>query len=867
MERNAGLKKSWLTIVVMVITGILSGVQGVSGLSVTSYTKDTDGITCVCNTGVMKVQICKADIVRVAYTTKSAIPARLIPVVNKKWDKPTFTDSETDGMITLQTGKLKVKINKANANITYTTAGDEVILAEYNKSMAAATVEGVSTNTITAEFNSPASEALYGLGQHEKGVVNYKGQVQVLDQDYGSHATATPILISSNGYGIFWDNYAKTTFSGNIASNTRYSLVSECGDLIDYYFFYGPEIDDVIANYRTATGSVPMFPKWAYGLIQSKDKYQSQKEVLAVKDGYRNNKIPLDCIVQDWHYWDGVGKQGCYCFNTGYTDVKGMLTTLKNANLHTTISIWSEVEQGSTMYTTLDNMGALWPSAGTTRFIDAYHTEARETFWKAIYGAFFNPAVQGWDGWWLDNDEPFPYPDNFNRRTLTTAMGKGVLFYNTYTFMMTEMGYNNWRRDVTDKRCFILHRACFAGQQRHSAVNWNNDINCTWDAYKNSVPSGLNSTITGIPYWCTDIGGYWGVNADFTTASNRELMTRWFQYGAFLPVFRIHGNMKAGQGKELYSSTWDATTKENLLSMDKLRYRLMPYIYSLAWMTTNQSYTPMRHLIMDYRSDEKVRNIGNQFMYGPAFMVSPVTTEGATSRSVYLPDGKWYDFWTGATVNGGASINAAAPLSQIPLHIKAGSVIPMGPDIQYANERSDTIELRIYPGADGSFSIYEDEGDSYNYENGKYSTIPIMYLDESQKVIIGARNGSFTGMDSKKVFNIVYVKNGHGVGIGKTEKPDVQLVYTGTQTSTDMLGVVAGNGKTHFEQMKFTTGTIQNCVSLPGALHGKTVDVRVFNSSGRLVGNAVVNGQQSINLRKQFGLSDGFYIVKAVTLK
>ncbi|HMA65469.1 MAG TPA: TIM-barrel domain-containing protein, partial [Chitinispirillaceae bacterium] len=495
------------------------------------------------------------------------------------------------------------------------------------------------------------------------------------------------------------------------------------------------------------------------------------------------------------------------------------------------------------------------------------NTEARETFWKAIYGAFFNPAVQGWDGWWLDNDEPFPYPDNFNRRTLTTAMGKGVLFYNTYTFMMTEMGYNNWRRDVPDKRCFILHRACFAGQQRHSAVNWNNDINCTWDAYKNSVPSGLHSTITGIPYWCTDIGGYWGVNADFTTASNRELMTRWFQYGAFLPVFRIHGNMKAGQGKELYSSTWDATTKANLLIMDKLRYRLMPYIYSLAWMTTNQSYTPMRHLIMDFRNDDKVKNIGNQFMYGPSFMVSPVTTEGATSRSVYLPEGKWYDFWSGATVNGGTSINATAPLSQIPLHIRAGSVIPMGPDIQYANERADTIELRIYPGADGSFSIYEDEGDSYNYENGKYATIPIMYLDESQKVIIGARNGSFPGMDSKKVFNIVYVKNGHGTGIGKTSNPDVQLVYTGTQTSTDMLGVIAGNGKSHFEQARFTTGTVRNYVKLPGSLHGKTIDVNVFNTSGRLVGKTILNRQTAINLQKQFDLPAGYYIVKAALIK
>lgn len=867
MHQKSGFSKKVSFSVVIPVVAVMMFFQSSWGVSITSYVKDDDGITCTCNTGVMKVQICKPDIVRIAYSPKTTIPARIIPIVNKKWDTPTFAETVSGDIITLQTAKLKIAINKTNANVTYSTLSDEVILSEYNKTIKAATVEGVSTNNLIAEFNSPASEGLYGLGQHEKGVNNFKGQVQVLDQDYGSHATAIPVLISSNGYGIFWDNYSKTTFTGNISGNTRYSFSAECGDVLDYYFFYGPEIDEVIANYRTATGSVPMFPKWAYGLIQSKDKYASQREMLAVKDGYRNNKIPLDCIVQDWHYWDGVGKQGCYCFNTGYTDVKGMLKTLHDANIHTTISIWSEVEQGSSMYTKLDNMGALWPSSGTTRFIDAYHSEAREAFWNAIYGAFFNPTVQGWDGWWLDNDEPFPYPDNFNRRTLTTAMGKGVLFYNTYTFMMTEMGYKNWRRDIPGKRCFILHRACFAGQQRHSTVNWNNDINCTWEAYKNSVPSGLHSTITGIPYWCTDIGGYWGVNADFTTASNRELMTRWFQYGTFLPVFRIHGNMKSGQGKELYSSTWDNTTKANLLIMDKLRYRLMPYIYSLAWMTTSQSYTPMRHLIMDFRMDDKVKNIGDQYMYGPAIMVSPVTAQGATSRSVYLPEGKWYDFWTGATVNGGASINASAPLSQIPLHIRAGSVIPMGPDIQYSTERSDTIELRIYPGADGSFTIYEDEGDSYNYETGKYATIPIMYLDEAQKVIIGARNGSFTGMDEKKVFNIVYVKNNHGTGIGKTASPDVQLTYTGTQTSTDMLDVKNLHTDLSLLQANITTKVSQNIVTFPNTFAGKIKDIRVYDCSGRQVGKSILKGKNAVNLKKDFGLSTGVYIVKVKTVQ
>jgi alpha-D-xyloside xylohydrolase len=715
-----------------------------AALSVKSYVSDPDGITATCDKGVMKVQICQADIVRVAYSPTSAIPERPIKIVTKVWSTPSFTKSESGDTIALQTAKLVVKISKSTANVSYFDLNGAVVLSEYAKSATAATVETVSTNTLRGEFNSPTDEGLFGLGQHMAGKFNYKGQTEVMDQDYGSQSTAVPILVSTKGYGIFWDSYAKVTFTGNISGNTRYAMSSECGDVLDYYFFYGPEIDQVVSGYRTATGKVPLFPKWAYGLIQSKDKYNSQAEILAVKDGYRKNKIPLDVIVQDWHYWDGAGKQGCYCFNTSYGNVKSTVTQLHDANIHTMVSIWSELEDGSAPFTTFNSKGWLWPSDGTTHFIDTYSKDAREAFWTNMKNAFFDPAVQGWDAWWFDNDEPFPYPDGFNRRTLTTAMGKGVLFYNSYSYQMTQTAYTNWRRDIPGKRFVVLHRANFPGQQAHSAMQWNNDIACNFSTLAKSVTSGLNSTATGIPYWTTDIGGYWGANADFSTASSQELMTRWLQYGAFLPVFRIHGNMKSGQGKELYSTTFTAATRANLLIADKLRYRLMPYTYSLAWMTTNSDYTPMRNLIFDYRADPKVQSVGDQFMYGPAFMVSPVTTEGAVSRSVYFPGGQWYDFWTGQLRNGGNQMTINAPLSQIPLAMRAGSIVPMGPEIQYATERSDTIELRIYPGVDGSFTMYEDEGDGYNYETGKYATIPITYQDETRNVVIGARNGSFT---------------------------------------------------------------------------------------------------------------------------
>lgn len=849
----------------MMVIAIPLCLSSVWGLSITSYTQEDDGIMCTCNTGVLKLKICREDIVHVAYSPTSAIPERPLKVVTAQWKTPQFTKTEAGDTIILQTGKIIVKVCKTTANVTYTDLGGEVILSEYAKSMTPVKVEGEQTNTVRGEFNSPVSEGLYGLGQFQQGQVSYKGRTEVLDQAYGPHTTAIPVLVSSSGYGIFWDSYSKINFIGNIEGNTRYAFSSECGDALNYYFFYGPEIDQIISGYRATTGKVPLFPKWAYGLIQSKDRYYSQEEILSVKDGYRNNKIPLDCIVQDWHYWDGAGLQGCYCFNSTYGNVKSTVTQLHDANIHTMISIWSQLEEGSPPFDKFNSNGWLWPSDGATHFIDAYNSDARKEFWNLIHNAFFDTSVQGWDGWWLDNDEPFPYPNGVNRRTLTTAMGKGVLFYNTYTFPMTEMAYNNWRRDIPGKRAVILHRANFPGQQSHSCMQWNNDIACNWPALKNSVPCGLNSTLTGIPYWCTDIGGYWGANVDYSPLSMQELFTRWFQYGAFQPVFRIHGNMKAGQGKELYNKMWSETTKENLLLIDKLRYRLMPYIYSLAWMTTNDDYTPMRHLVFDFREDPMVKNIGDQYMYGPAFMVSPVTAAGVTSRQVYFPSGMWYDFWTGSILNGGITNNVSAPLSKIPLHIRAGSIIPMGPDIQYATERADTIELRVYPGKDGSFTIYEDEGNNYGYETGSYATIPISYDDNSRNVIIGKRNGRFPGMDEKKVFNIVFVSNDHGAGGATTEQPDHHLVYIGEQVSIIPVGVLPVK-RTGLAMARVTMRTIGDRIKLPLALSGKMKTLTVYSCSGRLLRNMNTR-KNAVDIRKDLGLPTGAYIVKAMEIR
>jgi len=349
--------------------------------------------------------------------------------------------------------------------------------------------------------------------------------------------------------------------------------------------------------------------------------------------------------------------------------------------------------------------------------------------------------------------------------------------------------YKNWRKDIEDKRAFFLIRQAFAGQQRNASTLWSSDITCTWNAYRNQVPQGINSCASGIPYWTSDIGGYhfhWNA-PDWSTPDNRELFTRWFQFGTFSPVFRIHGKGE----RALFSNNWDASTKSILLNYDNLRYRLLPYIYSLSWKVTSEGYTIMRSLAFDFREDEKIKSIPDQYMFGPAIMVSPVTermyspsnsSEIRKTRKVYLPvSAGWYDFWTGEMIEGGKTIDAPAPIETIPLYIKAGSIIPMGPYLQYATEKpADPLEIRVYPGTNAGFVLYEDENDTYNYEQGKYSTISLRWDEKSRTLTIGSRQGDFPGMLKNRTFNIVWVSPENGTGISPAKK-SVTVQYSGKE--------------------------------------------------------------------------------------
>jgi alpha-D-xyloside xylohydrolase len=340
--------------------------------------------------------------------------------------------------------------------------------------------------------------------------------------------------------------------------------------------------------------------------------------------------------------------------------------------------------------------------------------------------------------------------------------------------------YNGWRKDIPGKRAFFLARQAFAGEQRNAATLWSSDIQCTWHDFADQIPQGINACASGMPYWTSDIGGYhlgWQT-PDWTDPDKREMFTRWFQFGAFCPIFRIHGKGE----RALFSKNWDETTRAVLEKWDRLRYRLLPYIYSLAGQVTQDNYTPMRGLAFDFRTDANVYAIRDQYMFGPAFLVNPVTTAGARTRRVYLPPGGWFDFWTGLRLTGGQTVDAAAPLEQMPLFVRAGSIVPMGPLIEYATERpADTIELRVYPGADGQFKLYEDGNDGYQYERGQFAVIPLEWVDARQELVIGAVRGSFPGMLKHRVFRLVLVKEGHGVGVEPRMVFDKVVEYSGRE--------------------------------------------------------------------------------------
>ncbi len=765
---------------------------------VVGFDKRPDGLEVRQKDGVLRLEVKAEDVFHVTYSPLGpAAPERPSDevVIKKDWPAAAFDVSSNDRAVTLSTAKLRVVIERESGAIHYivpegaTGAGatgpgstgsamrGKLLTTDGYRTLRPAEVNGEETFHAEVVFPIYGShEGFYGLGQHQAGVWNYRGETVDLSQENTN--IAIPLLVSTNGYGIFWNNPSRSRMNNRFI-HALY-LSAEVADRIDYYFIYGPEPDQVIARYRELTGEAPLFGRWAYGFWQCKNKYESQQELETVAARYRAEHIPVDNIVQDWFWWITMGEM---IWNPHYPDPQGLIDTLHREHFHLMVSIWPYFRPGTATFDMFDKKG--WFIAKTVQpsfhpegqaLYDPTNPEARKQYWANANTALFQKGV---DAWWLDTDEPETEGREDNILTTNKLhIGSGARYANVFPLFHT-VGVSDGQRAASDqKRVFILSRSAYAGAQRYGVTAWSGDVLSDWVTFARQIPAGLNFAISGMPYWTTDIGGFIsGGNLD--DPKFRELFVRWFQFGAFSPIFRVHGTRNPSEN-ELWS--YGADAQKILVDYDALRYRLMPYIYSEAWQVTSNHSTLMRPLVMDWREDVEAQNTGDEYLFGPAILVSPVTNEGATSRTVYLPKATWYDFWTGDKQEGGKRIQADAPLDKLPLFVRAGSIIPMGPRMEWTTEKpSDPIELRIYLGADGDFTFYEDQNDGYQYEKGAHATIHLHWDDAARTLTLSDRVGNFPGMLAEHTFRLVVVGKGHGVGIGESEFAEATVVYKGVK--------------------------------------------------------------------------------------
>ena len=841
-----------LAIVGLIAAGVTTMVA--ASIPVQSFHKDSEGVTLAMSPGKMKLTVCSDSIVRVMYSPTTTLPAgQDFAVTNHSWPRTSFKVADADGKVTLTTRELKVVVDKAGGAVAFYDASGKLLLAEPaagGKTMTPATVNGESSYQPEQTFTSASDEFLYGLGQFQEGIWNWRGMPEQLRQL--NTQISIPMIVSSHGYGLLWNNASLTDFnpvdtevtmtnrsgtyttdaageyvfmvkdgdrrnligvqvngqtvaaitntwvtytiSGKIAlpANTTCSVTllgggrnakvfarpqgdkttfrSQVGDAIDYYFFYGPTADEIIAGYRQATGDAPLFPKAAYGFWQCRERYSSQEQMLAAARQFRSNDIPVDFIVQDWQYWGNHG-WGAYQWDLShYPDPTNMIAELHALHFKYMISVWSN--PSGIVGRALESMkDGVIPQSGNPPWMDVFNPAVRSLRWKYMDQAFYSIGA---DGWWQDATEPGDDGNSVNNVQIYT--GSANRMRNSYPLFASEATYNGQRGTDSSKRVVILSRNAYLGEQRYATAVWSGDIRGDWTTFARQIPAGLNFSITGIPYWTTDTGGFFHPRNQYASPDYNELLTRWFEWSTFCPILRIHGY---GTATEIWN--WLPATQTNLIAYDKLRYRMLPYNYSMAWKITSEGYTPMRALVMDFPKDLNALAIGDEYMFGPAFLVCPVTTPEATTCAVYLPAGaNWVDFWTGETVGGGKMVTAKAPINIMPLYVRAGSIVPLGPVMQYATEKpEDPIELRVYRGADGQFTLYEDQNDGYDYEKGTYATIPFEWNEAKQMLTIGKRVGKFPGMSPERTFRVFFVSPGHGTGMAAEANADAVVHYTG----------------------------------------------------------------------------------------
>jgi alpha-D-xyloside xylohydrolase len=769
-----------------------------------AYERTAWGVKTVVDSTKIEIQFYSPQIVRII-KSPDGIPFRKKSLsVIKQPETTPLTIIQQNNILQLKSQALIVNFNLLTGNLFFTELDARPLLAEkesvqkVSRSVIATARNEAGSNPVCATelkkgmdcsatlamttpktfwrasgceqtFLLDKQEPIYGLGQQQDGVMNWRGQSVLLVQE--NTKIAISFFQSVKGYGLFWDNYSATRFTDDFNGTT---FSSETGDGIDYYFLYGKSMDGTIACMRDLTGQVPLFPLWTWGYWQSKERYASQKELIETVKRYRDLKVPLDGIVQDWQYWstDNAYWNAMEFGNPEFPHPLQMVEDIHTLNAHTILSVWPSFGPKTKPYRTFKEKGLLldfetFPQADSVRVYDAFDPEARDIYWDFMNKNLFSIGI---DGWWLDATEA-EYT-HITETQLNQPTGLGIFrnVRNAYPLLSIQGVYENERKVSKEKRVYILTRSAFAGQQRYASNSWSGDIDGNWETFRKQIPAGLNFSLCGLPYWNTDIGGFWVREGSSAHADYRELYVRWLQFGAFSPMMRSHGT---NTPREIWQfgqkGDWAYDAIEKFI---RLRYKLLPYHYSLSWEVTSKAGSILRMLSMDFPKDEKVYNSGTEYMYGRSFLVVPVTQpfyfQGEKANStvdfaqtqiypVYLPKGSdWYDFWTEEKLSGGTTLQRETPIDLTPLYVKAGSIIPMGPDVQYASETEwENLELRIYPGADAEFILYEDETDNYNYETGIYSTIPIRWDDSAYRLTVGDRQGEFPGMLKERTFHVV----------------------------------------------------------------------------------------------------------------
>ncbi len=650
-----------------------------------------------------------------------------------------------------------------------------VVLSMNGWEMAPHTVSGEKTYQVGATFAAPPDEHYYGMGQNQEstGALDLRGRTLDCAHWYDAPAGETvcvPFMVSSKSYGIVWDNPSSTRFVA--AVNGRTAFQSKVGEQVSFFVITGDTPEAIYAGYARLTGKTPIPPKAAFGLIQSKARYDSQDALLTVAKTYRQKQYPLDVMVLDWFYWTRMGQMDIN--PAEFPDPDTMNKQLHEMGMKSIISIWPRFETAGRYFNELDAKGYLLKDKDgktvdglpfrfdrTGGLIDPTNPDARKWFWEH---ARDNILSHGFDYPWLDETEPDLVPDGF-----FYSIGSGERYHNLFPLMHVEGVADGMREWKPSKRVLILSRAAYLGSQRTGALFWSSDINPNWEALSRQIPTGLNMTASGIAYWGNDIGGWQALpqtssavkaplidpsGASDVVGQNNdypELFTRWFEYGTFLPTLRVHGDRK-------HTEIWafGPEAEAILADYDRLRYRLIPYIYSSAKATFDTGAPFMRALWMDFPNDPQVSNIGTEYMFGPAFLVAPVTKQGQTEKQVYLPAGAdWYNYWTNEKFAGGQWINVAAPIAQIPLFVRAGSVVPIGSAIQSTATKQDIAEIRVYPGKDGEFNLYDDDGASYDYEHGKGVTSIRLHWDDAAHSLTAAGNDKALAVSVAKLVKVV----------------------------------------------------------------------------------------------------------------